>query len=132
MIYVDWMVGRLMKLMKDANLTSRLGSSGKDCVAEIILCNHLRATESEQNTTRFDMFKSLHVQSCISFQRIMKGTTMLCKCWRVEDYKVILISLSIKVFECIFTECLMTRIVREIKFTFAFVSSIALAEESTE
>ena len=46
----------------------------------------------------------------------MKSTTMLCKCWRVKDYEVILISLSIKVFERILAECLMTRIIRELSF----------------
>ena len=104
-----------MKLMQDANLTARLCSCGKDCVTEIILCNYLRATESEQDSTWLDMLERLYIQSCISFQGIMKSTTMLCKCRRVKDYEIILIALCIKVFECILAECLMTRIIREVK-----------------
>ena len=65
MIDIDRMVGRLVQLVKDAHLSSRLCCRRKDSIAEMIFCDNLTATECEKNTARLDALEALHIQSGI-------------------------------------------------------------------
>ena len=64
------MVGRLVQLVQDANLSSSLRCSSKHCIAELILRNHLRATEGKKDAALLNTLQALYVQAGIALQRI--------------------------------------------------------------
>ena len=115
MIDIDGMIGWLMQLMQDTHLTTCLGSSRKDGIAEMILGNHLRTTESKEDATRLDNLEGLVVQTGIALQRIMQRPTVLGKGRRIEDYQVVLVVGALQILESILTEGLMTSVTREIQ-----------------
>ena len=89
MVDVDGMVGRLVQLMEDAHLTMGLGGGGEDGVAEMLLRDHLRAGEGEEDAARGNLLKGLRVQAGITLQRVVQGTSMLGKGGRVKDDEVV-------------------------------------------
>lgn len=64
------MVGRLVQLVQDANLSSCLRCSSKHSIAELILRNHLRATEGKKDAALLNTLQALYVQAGIALQRI--------------------------------------------------------------
>ena len=112
---VDGVISRLMELMEDAHIA--MGKSGcrEDSIAEIILGNHLRTREGEENTSWLDFLQSLHIQSRISLEGIVESAPMLGKCGRVEDYEVVVASCLVEIFEGILAESLVTLVAREIE-----------------
>ena len=109
------MIGWLMQLVQDANLSSCLGCCSKHSVAEIILGNHLRAAEGEEDSTLLDSLQALHVQAGISLQRIAQRCTVLGKGWRIEDDEIILLVVLIQILERILAECLVAWVAREVE-----------------
>lgn len=115
MIDVDRMVGRLMKLMKDAHLATSLSSSCEDSIAEVVFSNHLRAAEGKQYSAWLNLFEALDIEACVALQGIMKSSTMLSKGWRVENDKVVFAIVGIKEFESILAESLMALVARKVE-----------------
>ena len=115
MIDIDRMVGWLMQLVQDAHLSASLGSSREHSVAEVILGNHLRTAEGEEDSTLLDALQSLDIETGISLQGIAQGCTMLGKGRRIEDNEIILLIVLIKILEGILAESLMACIAREIQ-----------------
>ena len=115
MIDVDGVVGRLMQLVEDANLTTCQGGSSKDGIAEMILRDDLRTTEGEENPTRLYLLERLVVQAGIAFERIMECPTVLGKGRRIENNQVILVASLLKELEGILAESLMTLVAREVE-----------------
>ena len=113
---VDGVIGRLMELMEDAHIA--MGKSGcrEDSIAEIILGDHLRTREGEENTSWLDFLQRLHIQSCISLEGIVESAAVLGKCGRVEDYEVVVASSLVEIFEGILAESLVALITGEIEF----------------
>ena len=109
------MIGWLMQLMQDANLSSSLGCCGKHSVAEIILGYHLRAAEGEEDSTLLDSLQTLHIQTSISLQRIAQRRTVLGKGRRIEDDEIILLVVLIQILEGILAECLVAWVAREVE-----------------
>ena len=105
--------------MQDAHLALGLCSSCEHGIAEMILRDHLRAREGEQDAAFLNLFESLLVESGISLQRIMQGTTVLGKGWWVEDDEVVTLPLCIQEFEGILAESLVTWVAREIELHIA-------------
>ena len=58
-------------MVQDANLAPRQSGSREDGIAEVLLCNHLTTTESEENAARLDGFKPFHIQPRIAFQGVV-------------------------------------------------------------
>ena len=85
MIDVDGMVGRLVQLVQDAYLAPCLGSSREDGITEMILRDHLRATECEKDATWLNHLHRLHIQTGITLEGVVQGTAVLGKGWRVKD-----------------------------------------------
>ena len=54
------MVGRLVQLVQDANLSSSLRCSSKHSIAELILRNHLRATEGKKDAALLNTLQALY------------------------------------------------------------------------
>ena len=115
MVDIDGMVGRLMQLVQDAHLATALRSGCEDSIPEVILRHHLRTAEGEQHASPTDAFKGFDIESCIALQRIVQGSPMLGKGWRVENDEVVGVVGLIKELEGIVAESLMTLIVREIQ-----------------
>ena len=109
------MIGWLMQLVQDANLSSCLGCCSKHSVAEIILGYHLRAAECEEDSTLLNSLQALHVQTGISLQRIAQRRTVLSKGRRIEDDEIILLVVLIQILEGILTECLVAWVSREVE-----------------
>ena len=109
------MIGWLMQLVQDANLSSCLGCCSKHSVAEIILGNHLRAAEGEEDSTLLDSLQALYIQAGISLQRIAQRSTVLGKGWRIEDNEIILLVVLIQILERILAECLVAWVAREVE-----------------
>ena len=113
---VDGVIGRLMELMQDAHIAMGKGCCREDSIAEIILGDHRRTREGEENTTWLDFLQSLHIQSCISLEGIVESAAVLGKCGRVEDYEVVVASCLVEIFEGILAESLVALITGEIEF----------------
>lgn len=60
------MVGRLVQLVQDANLSSSLRCSSKHSIAELIFRNHLRATEGKKDAALLNTLQALYVQAGIA------------------------------------------------------------------
>ena len=93
--------------MEDAHLTTSLCGSREDSLSKIVLCDYLRATKGKQDSSGLNLFKSFDVQSCITTQSILQRTTVFCKGRRVENDKIILTIMVVKIFESILTDSLM-------------------------
>ncbi len=52
MVNIDGMVGRLMQLMQDSDLTVGLYGSSEHGITEILLCHNLRTTECKRGYRR--------------------------------------------------------------------------------
>ena len=115
MIDVDRMIGWLMQLVQDANLSSCLGCCSKHSVAEIILGNHLRTAEGEEDSTLLDSLQALYIQAGISLQHLAQRCTVLGKGWRIEDNEIILLVVLIQILERILAECLVAWVAREVE-----------------
>lgn len=61
MIDVYWMVGWLMKLMKNSNASAALCRSCKHRHAELVFIHRLRATEGKQYSARLNLLESLGI-----------------------------------------------------------------------
>ena len=59
MVDIDRMIHWLVELVQDSHLSSCLCSRCEDGIAEVVLGNHLRATESEENAAMLDALQSL-------------------------------------------------------------------------
>ena len=119
MIDIDGMIGGLMQLVEDAHLTACLGSSCEDGIAEMILGNHLRTAECEEDTTLLNLLESLVIQAGIAFQSIMERPTVLGKGGRIENDEIVLIASLLEILEGILAESLMARIAGEIELYIA-------------
>ena len=115
MIYIDRMIGRLMQLMEYAHLASCLCSSGKDGIAEIVLCNDLRTGEGEDDATWLYLFQCLHIETCIALQGIVKSSTVLGKGWGVENDDIVVACCLFEVLEGILAYRSMAWVIREIE-----------------
>ena len=115
MVDVDGMVGRLRELMQDAHLAPRHGRRAEYRKAELLLRHRLRAGKREENASRTNLLKCLHIEFAIAYEGIFQRALMLCKCWRIENYKVITVIDSAKKLECILRKCLVTAVAWEIK-----------------
>ena len=51
MVDVNRVIGRLVDLMQDAHFAVGLHCSCEDSVAEVLLCDYLRAAEGEEDAT---------------------------------------------------------------------------------
>ena len=109
------MIGWLMQLVQDANLSSCLGCCSKHSVAEIILGYHLRAAEGKEDSTLLDSLQALYIQSGISLQRIAQRRTVLGKGWRIKDDEIILLVVLIQILERILADCLVAWVAREVE-----------------
>ena len=89
MIDVDGVIGRLMQLMQDTHLTLCKGCCRKYRIAEMVLRDHLRTREREENATLLNLLESLLIQAGVALQRIMQGTTMLGEGRWIENNEVI-------------------------------------------
>ena len=77
---VDGMVGRLMQLVHNSNLSTRLCGSRKHGIAELVFGNYLAATECEEQAARLNTLEPLSVEPRIAFKCIVKCGAMLSKC----------------------------------------------------
>ncbi len=116
MIDIDGMIGRLMQLMKDPNLSPSLCSSCENRVTEVFLRHHLRTTEGKEYATRLYLLQGLHVQSGITFEGMRESPTVLCESRRIENNKIVLVASLFEVPEGILAERLMTSVTGEIEF----------------
>ncbi len=89
MIDVDGVVGGLVKLVEDAHATACLSCSGEDGSAELVLSDHLRAGEGEEDAAGGYLLKRLGIEPGIALQRIVEGTAVLGKGRRVEDNQIV-------------------------------------------
>ena len=105
----DW------QAVQDANLSSSLRCSSKHSIAELILRNHLRATEGKKDAALLNTLQALYVQAGIALQRIAQSRTVLGKSRRVKNNQIILLVMFIKILEGIFADSLMACIFREIE-----------------
>ena len=71
MIDVDGVIGRLMKLMQDAHLTLGKGCCREYRITEMVLRDHLRAREREENAALLNLLESFLIQARVSLQRIV-------------------------------------------------------------
>ena len=115
MVDIDRVIRRLMELVQDAHLATSLSCSSEDSVAEVVFCHHLTATEREKNTPRHNLFQSLGIEPCVSFQCIVQSPSVFCKSRRIEDDEVISCIRSIQVFESVLAERLVAVILGEIQ-----------------
>ena len=77
---VDGMVGRLMQLVHNSNLSTRLCGSRKHRIAELVFGNYLTTTECEEQAARLNTLEPLSVEPRIAFKCIVKCGAMLSKC----------------------------------------------------
>ena len=110
------MISRLSQLMENPHAASALGSSRKDCIAEILLVDHLRAGESEQDASRTNLFESLCIQFGIASQGIAQGIPVLGKSRRVKNNQIVLVTHPVKELKRIFRKSLVTCITGEVEF----------------
>ena len=89
MIDIDRMIGRLMQLVQDTNLTLSQSSSGEYRIAEMVLGDHLRTRECKEDTTLLDFLEGFLVQTGVALQRIMQRSTMFSKGRRVENDEIV-------------------------------------------
>lgn len=133
MVDVDGVVGGLVQLVEDAHLASRLGCRREHRLAEMLLADHLRATEGEEDATLADTLKSLDVEARVALEGVAQRATVLGEGGRVEDDQVVLVVVAVEILEGVLAESLMAMILgRKLSATLALVSSTALAELSTE
>ena len=78
-----------MQLMQDAHLTLCQCCSRKHSIAEMVFRNYLRTGEREEDATLLNFLKRLLVESRITLQCVMQGTTMFGKGGRVKNNEVI-------------------------------------------
>ena len=116
MVYIDWMVGRLVKLVQNTHLALGNGCSSEDRHTELILVDRLRATEGEENTALPYLLKRFLINLCIALERMLECILVLCKGWRVKDNEVVLTSHLVEILECIGRKSLVTIVTREVEF----------------
>ena len=116
MVDIYRMVARLGELVKDAHASTALGSCSEHRIAEISLVHHLRAGESEQDSTRLDLLECLCIELAITAEGIAQSITVLGKCRRIQDNQIVLVAHPVEVLERIFGVCLMARVAREVQF----------------
>ena len=87
------MIGRLMQLVQNTNITSALRSGCKNSQTELILTDSLGTTEREKNSAAPNLAHSLQVQASITLQSISYGFFMLRKGrWIQHDEVISIIS----------------------------------------
>jgi len=93
MIDIDGVIGRLGELMQNSHVPSRNGSRAKDSQTELFFGNHLRTGESEENTSRCNLFQCGEIQLFVTLQRVIDRSAMFCKGGRVEHDQIELLAL---------------------------------------
>ena len=89
MINADGMVGRLMKLVKNAYMPAALCSSSEYCQAELFLAYSLTAGKGEDYASWTYFPESNGVQTGIPLQCVTDGILMLCKGRGIQHNEVI-------------------------------------------
>ena len=107
MIYINRVIGRLMKLMEYPYLTSSLCCSRENSLSEIVFRHHLRATEREKDTSRFDFLEAFDVQSRVTTQSVLQRFAVFSKGRRVLNDEIILTIMVVKILKSIVTDSLM-------------------------
>ena len=112
MVDVDGVVGGLVQLVEDAHLASCLGCRREHRLAEMLLADHLRATEGEEDATLADTLKSLDVEARIALEGVAQRATVLGEGGRVEDDQVVLVVVAVEILEGVLAESLMAMVRR--------------------
>ena len=89
MVDVYRMIGWLVELVQNTNLSSGQRSSGKDRVTKVFFSNDLRAAECKKNAAAWHFLHRFLIQARIAFQRIMKCGPVLGKGRRIKDNQVV-------------------------------------------
>ena len=72
MVDVDGMVGRLRELMQNAHLAPRHGCRAEHCQTELLFRHRLRAGKREENASRTNLLKCLHIEFAIAYEGIFQ------------------------------------------------------------
>ena len=115
MVDVNRVIGRLVDLMQDAHLAVGLHCSCEDSVAEVLLCDYLRAAEGEEDATGLDALQSFDVEACVAFEGVAQGCAMLGECGRVEHDEVIGLVVGIEELERVLAEGCVTLVAGEVE-----------------
>ena len=110
-----WVVDWLRKLMQDAHIATSVDRCRKNCLAEILFADSLRAREGEQYSAAFNLLESPLVDSLVTLQCVVERTLVLGKSRRVENYQVILVGCLGEKVESIECKTLMVSAIGEIK-----------------
>ena len=111
---VDGVIGGLVELMEDAHIAMGKGGGSEDRIAEIVLGDHLRAGEGEEDATWANLLECLHIQTGVALEGIMESSAVLGEGGRVEDDEVVVATSLVKIFKGILAERLVTLVAREI------------------
>jgi hypothetical protein len=77
MIDIDGMIGRLMQLMQDAHLTLGKSCCREYSITEMVLRDHLRTREREENAALLNLLESFLIQTGIALQRMMENPDLV-------------------------------------------------------
>ena len=101
--------------MQYAHLSACLCGGCEDGIAELLLRDHLRAGEGEENASWSYSLQRLGVEPGVALQRVVQGGTMLGKGGRIEDDEVVGELLPVHKLEGILAESFVTGIAREVE-----------------
>lgn len=104
MIDADGMVSRLVELMKDAHVTTALGSSGEDGKAELVFVDGLTATEGKDDAAGTNLLEGNGVEARVAFECVAESVLVLGEGRRVEDNEVVVAASTLEIFEGILAE----------------------------
>ena len=88
-IDADGVVGRLVKLVKDADVSAALGCRSEYGQTELVLVYCLRTAEGEEYAARLDLAEGHGIEPGIAFQGVAQGIAMFGKGRRFEYNEVV-------------------------------------------
>ena len=87
--------------MQDTHFAPCNSSCSKYGGAEQLLRYRLRARECEENTARLNLRQCARIQSLVTLHSIAQDFVVLGKCWRVENYHIVLVANILQILHSI-------------------------------
>ena len=115
MVDIHRMVGGLRQLVQDADATTRLRRRAEHRQPELLLADHLRAGEGEQDASGADFLERDGVQLPVALQGVAQYVLVLRESGRVEDDKVVLIAHLAQELKSVLGVGLVARVAGEIQ-----------------
>ncbi len=112
---VDGVIGRLVELVEDADMTTALGRCREDGEAELLLVDSLGAGEGEDDATGADLLEGDGIEARIAFECIAERVLVLGEGRGIEHDEVIVATGTFEELKSIFGKGFVARVAREVE-----------------